>query len=229
MLEPLNIPSDPNLVHPWIASLLNKDTDFVTEAIKKRLRRDTIPDNASLVRILDDFIPRRVEWKNGIGYVLCIKRKSLESPTLRSTDMFYLAEPLELEALKKEIAYFDESLREPMIDFMWQFAGGGESNAGGSGQFARSFQTTAEEIACNGIERLGDWKESRVLYHAQNGDSLLINPNGSTAWHIFEMDEVFALFETISGFGKHYLQFRTTDKIFDSYNSFELIGRTPWN
>lgn len=190
------------------------------------MKQDATPVTLGLIKSLDDFIPRRIEYSGDIGYVFCLKRSALQKSMLNVSDSFYLAEPPSPEPLIDEALYFDDVARNSIMEFMSKFAGSGESKAI-AGQFVRSLRGVQAEFENEDVESFGRWNNSRILYHAQNGDSVLLNSQGATAWHVFEVGEVFPLFDSFSKFVEHYATFRTTSDVFDSYSSFELVGGRP--
>jgi len=226
MLPPRNVPADSSDIHPWIADLLQKDASAVAAAVNERLSDSATPATACMVDRIRDFIPCRIEFSKGVGYLLCLKRSVGGHPSGDVTDQLYLAQPLPDDVLEARIQYYDESARKLMREFLSKYAGYGEEM---EGEFAGQFVWAHDEVACDVAydepERLGEWKETRILYWARNGDLALINPHGATAWHVMETNEVVPLFDSFSDFVQQYADFRGTSEVFDSWSSRESLGR----
>ncbi len=104
-----------------------------------------------------------------------------------------------------------------MAEFWKRFAGAGEDLAGFAGQFAYDFWPTGEAFGFAGDSSLGDWKDARLLYHSRNGDAVLIQPNGATAWRVVETQETIPIASTFEEFVALYAEFRGTHEVFDSW------------
>ena len=61
-----------------------------------------------------------------------------------------------------------------------------------------------------------------------NGDSVFIKPDGSTAWHAIETDDMIPIAATLEEFIAIYADFRNTHDVFDSwaYRQFKNKERT---
>lgn len=228
MLPAIAVPEDSTTIHPWLAELLEADVGEVTSALEKRMSVQSVNDIEPLASVLRTFVPCRIEFSRGIGYVLCVKRKTGGRPTGDVTDQLYFAQPLPEDVIQERVAYFEESTRPLMAEFTRRFAGCGEEMEGHAGQFVMMHDAKASDIAYYEPEKLGEWRDARLLYSARNGDSVFINKSGGTAWHVFETNEIAPLFDTFPEFIKHYAEFRKSPEVFDSWASRESLGRNPW-
>lgn len=227
MLPAIAVPEDRTTIHPWIAELLDADVGGVTSALEKRMSVQSVDELQPLNSVLRTFVPCRIEFSRGIGYVLCVKRKAGGRPTDDVTDQLYIAQPLPEDVIQQRVAYFEESTRPLMAEFTRRFAGCGEEMEGHAGQFVMMHDAKASDIAYYEPEELGKWRDARLLYCARNGDSVFINRSGGTAWHVFETNEIVPLFDTFPEFIKHYAEFRKLPEVFDSWASRDLLGRNP--
>ncbi|MFN0020827.1 MAG: hypothetical protein ACKVP0_21415 [Pirellulaceae bacterium] len=225
MLAPQGIPADRSQLHPWIAGLMDKDVADVAAAIESRLQENSSPEMMPLIELAADFAPCRIECSNEYGYILCVRRASRGRPTGDVTDQLYYAQPLAEVEIVRRVDYFDESLRPLIREFLSKFSGCGEEKEGFAGQFVLAHDASAAEIAHYEPKKLGDWKDSRLLYAARNGDSVFINKHGETAWHVLETNEVVPLFDSFPEFIRHYASFRATSEVFDSWASRDFLGR----
>lgn len=224
MLSPIDVPADPKTIDPWIAEIINSDGHVVTSAINKRLAEGASEHTAPLRAMLAEFVPRRIEFSRGIGYVLCLKRKSLGRSTIDVTDQIYIAQPLPEDEIRKRCGFFQEAIQPLMGEFLRKFAGCGEQKEGFASQFVMMNFVKASEIADMDLNNPGKWNNARLIYAALNGDSVFIDQNGSTAWHVLETNEIVPLFETFPEFIKHYANFRESSEVFDSFASREFLG-----
>ena len=224
MLSAIGVPDDPTTIHPWIAEMLESDVAGVTSAIQKRMSSDSSKHTVPLSELVADFVPRRIVYSEGIGYVFCVKRLSLGRSTIDVTDQLYIAQPLSEDAIRDRVAFFEEPIRLLMTEFYRKFAGCGEEKEGIAGQFVMSHFAKASDIAYYETEKLGKWKNGRLLYIARNGDSVFIDSSGATAWHVLETNELVPLFRSFPAFIEHYAKFRRSAKVFDSWESRESLG-----
>ncbi len=223
MLPPKNSPADSSISHPWIARLLNADASAAATAIRKRIVDASAFDSTTpLANWLADYKPRQIVFNRSIGYVACIK---IENDTV--VDMIYIPQPLSESKIAERVSYFHNEIRPLMTDFYKRYAGVGQEMEGVSGQFSFNHFPTAEDLAHYEPEKLGDWKTARLFYSAQNGDSVFINQNGATAWHVLETNQLIPLFDDFSGFINHFVGFRTSENdTFDSWSSCEFLKQT---
>lgn len=220
----INIPEDRTTIHPWIAGMLDADFAGVTSAINQRMSAKSSVHTAPLIKTLEGFSPSRIEFHSGVGYILCVKRSSNVS-TGSIAERIYIAQPLPEEVLHKRVEHYDESVRPLMAEFFTKFAGCGEEKEGESGQFVLMHDAKASDIAHYEPEKLGDWRDARLLYAARNGDSVFINRSGATAWHVLETNQIVTLFDTFPQFIKHYAAFRNSPQVFDSWASREFMSK----
>ena len=222
MQPPKNTPADSSKIHPWVAGLLNADTDAATTAIHDRMTDDTFGPTLLLANWIAGYTPRQIVFNGSVGYVACIK---IENDAI--VDMIYIPQPLDDPDVRERVAFFDDDVQPLMTAFYKQFAGVGQEMEGVGGQFSLNHFPSAADIANYEPEKLGVWKTSRLFYSAQNGDSVFINKAGATAWHAMETNELVPLFDELAGFTTHFVQFRSakTD-IFDSWSSREFLPKT---
>lgn len=222
-LGAIDVPRDPKTIHPWISDMLDSDVNGVSSAIQKRMSADSSEHTAPLISTVANFVPRRIVFSKGIGYVYCVKRSSLGRSTIDVTDQLYIAQPLPEDVIHDRVAFFEEPLRPLMSEFFRKFAGCGEEKEGIAGQLVMTYFATASDVANYESEKLGEWKNGRLLYAALNGDSVFIDPS-VTAWHVFETNELVPLFRTFPEFIEHYANFRASSEVFDSWASRKFPG-----
>jgi hypothetical protein len=216
MLSPVDAPQDSADIDPWIAKLLNTNVKSAKQTLDARLKSDN-PSLAPLVKELSEFVPCQVAFSSGIGYLRCVRRYKDDRSLPPKYDVLYVAQPLPSQALKSRLEYFEESVRPLMEAFLNRFAGSGEEMEGTAGQFTYRHWPTASDLGGRNAESFGDYRNARLLYAATNGDSVFIKPNGSTAWHTLETDEMIPIASTIEQFIEVYADFRKTQRLFDSW------------
>lgn len=136
----------------------------------------------------------------------------------------YLAEPLPELVVEQQLAYFEDSLRPLMRDFLHRFAGSGEEMAGVlAGQFEHLRPDSLQEIVEREPQKACAGEYARLLYSARNFDSVFIRPDGATAWHSYETNEITQIASNFPGFLRHYAHLRTHTPVFDSWSSRKLL------
>lgn len=179
-----------------------------------------------MVALVRSFVPRRIEFSDSAGYVLCVKSAPGGRDTGGMSNHLYIAQPLPQEVVAERVRYFNEPLQAMMGDFISRFAGCGEEMEGHAGQFVLFHDAAAKDVVYYEPETLGDWVDASLLYSASNGDSVLVNRAGGTAWHVMETNEIVPLFDRFAEFVKHYADFRSTSGRFDSWASREFLTKT---
>ena len=100
---------------------------------------------------------------------------------------------------------------------MQRFAGSGEEMEGMAGQFTFRNWPTASDFGPRNDDSFGDWRDAKLFCAAVNGDSVFIKPDGSTAWHVMETDDMITISATLEQFIATYADFRNTHGVFDSW------------
>ena len=221
------VPANLADVDPWIGKLLNCDVASATKILRERISSDNV-NLGSLVRRMSEFVPCQVSFSSGIGYVRCTRRYKDIGSGRYMYDTIYIAQPISDQLLRSRLDYFDESIRPLAKEFLQRFAGSGEEMEGMSGQFTFSHWPKASDFGSRNDDSFGDWRDSRLLYAAMNGDSVFIKPDGSTAWHVLETDDMISIASTLEEFILIYSDFRSTHDVFESwaYRQFKDRERT---
>ncbi len=224
MFSPVDVPKNSAVIDPWIAKLLNSNVESARKMLDARLHSDN-PRLAPLVKELSEFVPCQVAFSSGVGYLRCVRRYKNRSSGQPNYDVLFIAQPLSSQTLKSRLEYFEESIRPLMEAFLDRFAGSGEEMEGTAGQFTYRHWSTASDFGARNAESFGDWRDAKLLYAAMNGDSVFIKPDGSTAWHTLETDEMIPIASTLEQFIEVYADFRKTHGIFDSwsYREFQKV------
>jgi len=113
--------------------------------------------------------------------------------------------------------YFDESVRPLAEAFFQRFAGSGEEIEGTAGQFTFQNWPTASGLGSRNDRSFGEWRDAKLFYAATNGDFVFIKPDGSTAWHVMETNDLIAIASTLAEFIAIYADFRKSHDVFDSW------------
>ena len=224
MYSPVGVPKNSADIDPWMAKLLSSDVTSAKQMLDVRLKADT-PSLAPLVQEMSDFVPCQVSFSSGIGYLRCARPYKDGNSGQYKYDVLYIAQPLPKQSLKSRVEYFDESVRPLMEAFLNRFAGSGEEMEGTAGQITFRHSPMASDFVSRKDSSFGDWRDARLFYAAMNGDSVFIKPDGSTAWHIMETDDMIAIASTLEQFIEVYADFRKTHGVFDSwsYREFQKV------
>lgn len=226
MHPPSNLPTNREEIDPWTSSLLDVDVSNASRIVAQRLKSDD-PLLSPLVSRMAEFTPCQVVFASMRGHLRCVRQYVDAQSKTTQYDAIYIVQPPPEEIIQERLAFFDESLRPTMSDFLQRFAGSGEETADTAGQFAYDQWPTAEEFGYRDKSSLGDWATATLLFHCHNGDALFIKPNGATAWRVMETDETIPLASTFKEFVELYAAFRETHEVFDSWSYREFIrGRT---
>jgi hypothetical protein len=227
MSAPAKVPSNIDDVDPWIAKLLESDVATATAILTKRLATDDASIEPLVGQMLE-YVPCQVSFSSGIGYLRCLRRYWDMESGQYLYDRIYIAQPLSEELLQSRLDYFDPSVRPLAKTFMQRFAGSGEEMEGMAGQFTYFIWPSASGFGSRNDDSFGDWRDARLFYAGMNGDSVFIKPDGSTAWHVMETNDIIPIATTLEQFIAIYSDFRKTHDVFDSwaYRKFKNQDRT---
>jgi hypothetical protein len=209
-------------LHEWIAPLCDQESTTVAASIQERLTDTESPELLALAERLTEFTPYSIEYSDGDAYVFCTRFDARGRLRNDVADNFFLCQPLAEEELESQIAFYDDAIQPLMKSFRSKYAGAGESTTH-SGHFLRN-DTPASDYDSDTEWRFGKWKDARVLYNAANGDLVMIDRHGATAWHVMETNENIPLTATFPDFLKHYTAFLGSD-VFDSWSSRKFLEK----
>ncbi|HEY4262366.1 MAG TPA: SMI1/KNR4 family protein [Schlesneria sp.] len=94
--------------------------------------------------------------------------------------------------------------------FMLQFAGLAEdfSSSGGFIREDEKWETLSEDWHQEVIDNYEDWRGSLMIYHARNGDQVLLHRDGQVGWWVFAEGHVERDFESFADFLASYISHR---------------------
>jgi len=216
MFAPVEIPSQKASIHPWVAELLKMDAGEARKHLNDRLACRS-PELFPLIQTMEDFVPVQVAFSSDVGYLRCVRKYKDQSTRQTVYDDVYIAQPLPEDRLESRVAYFDRDVQTLARELLKRFAGSGEEMEGTAGQFTLHHWPSASDFNSRDTNSYGDWREAKLLYAATNGDSVFIKPNGATAWHTLETDEMSPIANTLEEFIQDYADFRKTHEVFDSW------------
>lgn len=216
MFAPVEIPSQKASIHPWAAELLKSDVAEARRQLNDRLACNS-PELSPLIQTMEDYVPVQVVFSSDIGYLRCVRKYKDQSTLQTAYDVVYIAQPLPEDRLESKVAYFNRDVQSLARELLKRFAGSGEEMEGTAGQFAWRHWPSASDFDSQDANSYGDWRDAKLLYAAMNGDSVFIKPNGATAWHTLETNEMTPIANTLEEFILVYADFRKTHEIFDSW------------
>ena len=216
MRPPVTLPPSSADIDPWIAKLLDSNVAAAKQILNTRL--SSAPAGLEpLIRRMNEFAPCQITFSSGIGHVRCLRRYKDRESGQYNYDVLYIAQPLSSGVLESRLSYFEETVRPLAAAFLQRFAGSGEEMEGMAGQFSFQNWSAASAFTSSNDGSFGDWRDARLFYAAMNGDSVFIKPDGSTAWHVMETDDMIGIASTLEQFIATYADFRETHDTFDSW------------
>jgi hypothetical protein len=224
LAPPKDLPRDTSTLHPWIRALLSETRPGVEQQIKERWGVAREPSICFLRDVLLEFVPRNIEFKDGVGYVLCLRNATLDDQSIDVGNVFYVCQPLTDSELDSTVAFFDPEVRPIAREFFAMFAGCGEETPQIAGQFCGADILLARDFVYENTLHAADWQTARVLYHSRFGDAVLITPNGKTGWFVMDQNRIVDLLPDLASFITFYARFRKyTSDVFDYYRSTEFL------
>jgi hypothetical protein len=226
MFDPVNIPTENSSLHPWIVTLLKLDVADARKHLNERLACNS-PAFLPLIKSMNDYVPVQVAFSSDVGYLRCVRKYKDEATGQTAYHAVYIAQPLSDDRLDAKVAYFNPEVQPLAREFVSRFAGSGEEMEGAGGQFTFKHWPSFSNFNSSEANLQGDWRDAKLLYSAQNGDSVFIKSDGATAWHTLETDKVTPIATTLEEFIELYAAFRGTEKSFDSWAYRNYLSDRP--
>ena len=115
----------------------------------------------------------------------------------------------------------DQTLKE----FFRQFAGMRESMPPMSGDFVyNDLQLLDDLVSGRDTDEYEDWLDALCVYHAVNGDLVLLGEDGETGWYVMAENRVDLFTSSFDEMLQLWAEFRSTwNKPFDSYSASEFL------
>lgn len=217
MFAAIDVPAEKSSVHPWMAGLLASNVPEAQRHLNERLACDH-PELVPIIKMMEGYVPVQMVFSSSIGYLRCVRKYDDHATHKSEYDVLYVAQPLSSEVLESRVTYFDRDVQSLARELLKRFAGSGEQMEESSGQFTFKHWPSADAFNSREDNSFGDWRDAKLLYAAMNGDSVFIKPNGATAWHTLETDEITPIANTLGDFIETYADFRKTHEVFDSWN-----------
>lgn len=206
-------------LHPWIRQMHGKRSAEVKQMLVQRWSTIKNPALQELRDRLLEFQPTSIVVHKGQGW-LHVKVPSAESGI---GDHWYLSAPNdEIDWLAKlqEVGMQDNQL---LAEFLPHFSGLREDIPDMAGNFLdasewETFPLPGYEL--HQVKSAKDWQGSLLLFHARNGNSVLLHPSGRCGWWWFAEHEASESHPDLESFIRDFTRFsREYSWPFDGYGA----------
>lgn len=181
-------------LHRWVAGFIGLSAEESRERLKKRWEE---VDQASLIRLRDVLLEYEVYSVVDVeaGGMVRLIRESPEDGQL------YVAAPLKREFIEDQLTPWGLEENETLVQFLRCFGGLSESVIG-AGNFTHVGPWTKfeRELVPEGVAGFAQWEDALVMYHAANGNALLIRKDGKLGWYILQEQRVTLAAESFDDF-----------------------------
>lgn len=139
----------------------------------------------------------------------------------------YLQPPQHREKVLKKIKEFNLPKTKSFIDFNCVFSGLRDSEPDSAGGFEpvdkwRPFRDRLGKFAeYREPEDLRKWGDAVVIFHARNGNHVLMDSDGRLAWDVMQENRVGEKWKTFDEFIEHFADYLDYNWPFDSYGPSE--------
>lgn len=186
------------------------------------------PSNPYLVRLREKFLgyrPLGISFYNGKSY-LDLGRPDLIGEPEDVGDSYHFAVPpcadeyLRLDEAGREAFYLPSKFFSPVMgEFYRMFSGFRESIDVAGNFFAPKDWTTLEDefAEFRDLYDIAPWGKAVIIYHARNGDMLVMNEKGNLAWHCLSEGSFDPVAEDFEGFLAYFSDYLEKRCPIDSY------------
>lgn len=196
-------------LHPWLRQMVGQSSQGVAKVVKKRWEGIQSPSLKSLRNRVQEFEPRSIVVGSNGAY-LCVLRR-------RDNAGLYIAPPLEEDQVVQCVSICNMQDNGVFREFVQSFAGLRESMPGSSGYFLYNRPTSYAHMIDKSVDGYADWESSKIIYHAINGDSVALRPDGAVAWCVLSEAKMKPLSDDFASFVEHYVRYKEIAWPFDSY------------
>jgi hypothetical protein len=190
ILPAATLPDDVHArLDPWIQAMRGKQPAEVKELLAQRWSNLREPALKELRNRLLEFTPKSIVIHEGRGWL----RADVPSADPSIGDSWYLPSPPEDIDWEAKLREFGVEGNPLLIEFTQHFGGLREDLPDMSGSFYEvheweRFPLPGYEL--DEIKGAKDWQGSLIIFHARNGNSVLLHPDGRCGWWWFAEREV---------------------------------------
>jgi len=196
-------------LHPWLRQMVGKSPDDVASILNERWANIDADSLQSLRARLLEFRPRSILVHHDEALLGIVRANK--------GDMLYVPPPLDEAKIIEFVTAFDAEDNKVFREFMRHFAGIREDLPSCAGYFVSDDLLRFTDFYDENVDGYEEWKTSMIVYHAINGDHVLMRSDGAVAWCVFPEHKVKPLSDDFDGFVKHYVEYKRIAWPFDSY------------
>lgn len=216
---------------PWTPRKWSSPTQFYPDRAREHLAEEGILTPEAIARLSDDnvrtLVYRHLESHPRFQHYR--ERKGRWEWTL------YIAPPVSAESIAPKLRALGFDTEGSVAQFVAAFDGLRESEPGVAGGFIPlgEWHTVEEDSLRNSdswydsisASEMKEWKSAVVLFHAYNGDHLLLQPSGQTGWMLHEESRVEPKWDSFERFVEDYSDVIEYRLPFDGYSPDEEAVR----
>ncbi|WP_425617643.1 hypothetical protein NA78x_001324 [Anatilimnocola sp. NA78] len=222
------LPADVNAaLDPWISQLRGKQPADVKKMLVERWSTIQNPVLQELRDRLLEFQPTSVVVRQGQGWL----RLQTPSADPGIGDSWYVPAPISVATLSEKLKKVGLRDNAVLTEFAEHFSGLRESMPDTAGSFLEgsewyTFPLPGYEL--HEIRGAKDWQGSLILFHALNGNAVLLHPDGHCGWWHFPDHETEQRYPDLESFIRAFTQFsRVYSWPFDGYTPPDDSRRLP--
>jgi hypothetical protein len=196
-------------IQPWLLQFVGFEGSAAHHVLEANWHDVRDPCLALLRDFLVQFVPTSIITHGDSAWLVIADPERSDAEYLRCGDRWFVAPPPRREMLQRQLEAFGLQGIESLQSFFSHFNGLREDIPGCSGDISRPEEwhhlaSLGWEGYIEECQNHESWQKAIMLWHARNGDIVLLNPSGETGWWDHEQNEIGSLTDTFPGFVRHF-------------------------
>jgi hypothetical protein len=134
---------------------------------------------------------------------------------------YFIPPPLDRASIRQRLSELSFPRHKLLVSFLHFFAGLREDTPLISGNFlchdSKDWMLMLQDK--DDVEGFDEWQRGLMLYHARNGDGVIVHPRGRVGWWIFSEARIEGRYADLGEFVQCYVDRLDSKEPFDSYTS----------
>mgnify|MGYP003309752649 CR=1 FL=1 len=209
-------------LHPWIADIAGMNPSAAHQSLEKRWEHLTSSSLCNLRDRLLEFHPASIVVHDKFADLHCLRDPNHASVSSDAHAMF-VPPPLEKDFIQRNLEVFGMEELDSVAEFFLGFAGLGDQIPLVAGRFPYIEWSRFADWWGPDTQGYKKWVDALVLYHALNGDQVLLHASGQVGWCVMDSNTVIEIANSFDEFIEHYTEFKESDHVFEAWTSRELL------
>jgi hypothetical protein len=201
-------PAIASRLDPWLSQFTGLDDSTARSILESSWQSIQEPYLLPLRDFLLRYSPTSILWDQVRGWLVISDGPPTEFRG--AGDVWFLLPPAKEDVLQRQLEKYGLQTIDGLSTFLRHFNGLREQLPSCAGylftpqNWEHLDQLGWEEYIEN-CEDYEGWQHAVMFWHALNGDMVLLNPTGETAWWVMELNKVVPLAPDFASFVRHFV------------------------